>query len=73
MFDLEKLKEFMNAKRWSEVQLARELNLDYSYVYRVMRGERGVGKKFYENLFRLCQREGLLLSYFIKEEPDEEE
>jgi predicted transcriptional regulator len=57
--------KFLHDRGWSEVMFARKLNLDYSYVYRVMRGERGVGKKFLTGLMKLCDREGLNFKDFI--------
>ncbi|MCK4257537.1 MAG: helix-turn-helix domain-containing protein [Halanaerobiales bacterium] len=61
----EKTEQFLNSRGWSEVMFARKLDLDYSYVYRVMRGERGVGKKFLAGLIKLCEKEGLNFREFI--------
>jgi transcriptional regulator with XRE-family HTH domain len=59
------VKILIEKKGWSEVLLARKLNLDYSYVYRVMRGERGIGKKFISSLLKFCEKEGLNFRDFI--------
>ena len=63
--NLEKTKRLLEERGWSEVMFARKLNLDYSYVYRVLRGQRGVGKKFLKGLLRLCERENLNFKEFI--------
>lgn len=61
----ERTEQLMLERGWSEVMFARKLDLDYSYVYRVMRGERGVGKKFLTGLMKLCDKEGLEFKDFI--------
>ncbi len=61
----EKTEQLLNSRGWSEVMFARKLDLDYSYVFRVMRGERGVGKKFLTGLIKLCEKEGLDFKEFI--------
>lgn len=61
----ERTEKYLRDRGWSEVMFARMLDLDYSYVYRVMRGERGVGKKFIGSLMRLCEREGLDFKDFV--------
>ncbi|AZR72356.1 hypothetical protein BBF96_02475 [Anoxybacter fermentans] len=63
--NVEKVGKMLKERGWSEVMFARKLNLDYSYVYRVMRGERGVGKKFLAGLMKFCEKEGLNFKDFI--------
>ncbi len=70
--NLEKTKKLMEDRGWSEVMLARKLNLDYSYIYRVLRNDRGVGKKFLKGLMILCEREGLNFKEYIILEDDKE-
>lgn len=65
--NLEKLRELIQSRGWSEPQFARILQINYSFLYRVLRGERGAGKKFYNGMLRLCQREGLNIYDFIPE------
>lgn len=57
--DISKIKGYSDSKGWSEVALARKLNLDYSFVYRVFRGERKPGAKFILNFMELCLKEGM--------------
>ncbi|MCK4260733.1 MAG: hypothetical protein KAX49_17275 [Halanaerobiales bacterium] len=63
--NLEKVRGLLTGKGWSEVMFARKLGLDYSYVYRVMRDQRGVGKKFLSGLIKLCEKERLNFRDYI--------
>ncbi|AZR74511.1 hypothetical protein BBF96_14620 [Anoxybacter fermentans] len=63
--NLEKLKNFLEERGWNEVIFARKMDLDYSYVYRVMRGQRGVGIKFLTRLIKLCDQNKLNFRDFI--------
>lgn len=63
--NLEKTRELLKDRSWSEVIFARRLDLDYSYIYRVMRGKRGVGKKYLKGLLILCEEEGLNFKEYI--------
>ncbi|AZR73723.1 hypothetical protein BBF96_10205 [Anoxybacter fermentans] len=63
--NLEKIKSFLEERGWNEVLFARKLNLDYSYVYRVMRGQRGIGNKFIAGLLKFCEQENLDFRKFI--------
>lgn len=62
---VEMLYDLMESRGWSEVNLARKLDLNYSYIYRVMRDERGIGKKFIANFMKFCDKEGLDFKSFI--------
>ena len=42
----EVLEKYMEENNFSEQDLATELDLDYTTVYRVLRGQRNVGPKF---------------------------
>ncbi|AZR73794.1 hypothetical protein BBF96_10600 [Anoxybacter fermentans] len=63
--DINKIKELIKERGWNEVIFARNLNLDYSYVYRVMRGQRGIGVKFISELMKFCEREKLNFKDYI--------
>jgi transcriptional regulator with XRE-family HTH domain len=62
----EAIRQLLESRGWSEVTFARLLHLDYSYVYRVLRGERGIGKKFITGLLLLCEKEGLNFRGFVE-------
>ncbi|MCL6634596.1 MAG: helix-turn-helix domain-containing protein [Peptococcaceae bacterium] len=44
---------------WSTPDLARRLGVDYSYLYRVIKGEKKGGSKLFTGLYILCKEEGL--------------
>ncbi|MGE5398180.1 MAG: hypothetical protein ACM3MK_11695 [Chitinophagales bacterium] len=53
------------AKQWSSPVLAKRLGIDYSYLYRVLKKEKGAGAKFITGLFQLCKEEGLVFDNYI--------
>lgn len=61
----DKVKAYLSSRGWSDVLFAKKLGLDYSYVYRVLRGDRGIGKKFISGFLLLCEKEGLDYRDFI--------
>lgn len=63
--NVERLLELQNSRGWNEVMLAKQLNLHYSYVYRVLRNQRNAGIKFIMELFKLCKKEGLDFNEFL--------
>ncbi len=65
MINISRLEKFMHSKGWSEPMLARELDVDYSYLYRLLRGEKNGGGKVYIGILRICNREGLDVFDFV--------
>ncbi|MCK4257812.1 MAG: helix-turn-helix transcriptional regulator [Halanaerobiales bacterium] len=65
MINTSKLEGFMHSKGWSEPMLARALGVDYSYLYRLLRGERKGGGKVYIGILRICKHEGLDVFDFL--------
>lgn len=63
--NLDQTKKLLEERGWSEVIFARKIGVDYSYAYRVLRGQRGVGKKFLNGLLKLCESEGLNFKQYI--------
>lgn len=66
--DVNKLRQLCQSRGWSEPMFARILGIDYSYLYRVMRGERKAGKKFISSMLRLCRHLNLDIYDFLNEE-----
>lgn len=60
-----RLYQFKNTKGWSEAKLAEKLNIDYTYLYRVLRQKKNVGIKFMMGLLQLCRNEGLDIYDFV--------
>lgn len=59
------LEKYMEQNQIKLPQLAHKLNIDYSYLYRIMRGEKSGGGKVISGLIGLCAREGLDIAEFI--------
>jgi AraC-like DNA-binding protein len=59
------LKQLARVKQWTIPELARQLGINYSYLFRVMRGEKRGGAKLWCGIYRLCKKEGLLVDDFI--------
>ncbi len=48
--NLQRVREFMEEKGYSEYHLAKEMGISYSYLFRVLRGTRHPGSKFIKGL-----------------------
>lgn len=62
---VEKLRTLMENRAWSLPQLAAKMALDYSFLYRVMQGQRNPGGKFFSVLMLLCMEEGLDFEQYV--------
>jgi len=61
----EELKKLADDKSWTLPQLAEKMALDYSFLYRVMQGQRNPGGKFFSGLMLLCMEEGLDFEQYV--------
>jgi len=50
--NLVNVKKYMEENNYSELEMARLMNISYSYLFRVFRGKRQPGRKFIEGLFK---------------------
>ncbi|MCL5982303.1 MAG: hypothetical protein M1571_07345 [Firmicutes bacterium] len=55
----------MENKGWTLPQLAARMALDYSFLYRVMQGQRNPGGKFFSGLMLLCIEEDLDFEQYV--------
>lgn len=62
----EKVQQLLCERGWSEYRFSIKLDLDYTYVYRVMRDQRGIGRRFLERLLKFCESEGLNFREYIE-------
>lgn len=62
----EKVQQLLRERGWSEYRFSIKLDLDYTYVYRVMRDQRGIGRRFLERLLIFCESEGLNFREYIE-------
>lgn len=51
--NLKKVEAFMNRHNFSEPALARQMDISYSYLFRVLRGKRQAGGKFIDGLIKV--------------------
>lgn len=59
------LQALARRKKWSLPELAEHLGVDYSYLFRVMNGQKRGGAKLILGILHLCQQEGLETEDFI--------
>ncbi|GMB01046.1 hypothetical protein [Pelosinus sp. IPA-1] len=57
--NIKKILELADSKKWSIPVLADELNIDYSYLSRVINKEKPGGAKLILGVLNLCFKEGL--------------
>ena len=53
LINIENVKQYMAEKQMSEPDFAEAMGITYSYLFRVLRGDRQPGRKFIEGLFRV--------------------
>lgn len=56
LVDIKKVKAFMAEKNMSEPEFANTMGITYSYLFRVLRGDRQPGRKFIEGLLNAGMR-----------------
>jgi len=64
--NVEELKKLANTKKWSLKEMAEKMSLDYSFLYRVIQGQRNPGGKFFSGLMLLCMDEGLDFEKYVE-------
>lgn len=53
--NIPKLREYMKFKGWDDRQLAKEMEVDYSTVFRIFKGQREPGNEFIAKLLNACK------------------
>ncbi len=59
------LEEFAQGRGWSTPELARRLGIEYSYLFRVLNGQKGGGSKLFTGIYQLCAEEQLDFKAFV--------
>jgi len=57
--NLEALKELAFKNGWSVPELAKHIGISYSYLFRVLKGQKKGGSKLFAGLYRLCAEHDL--------------
>jgi predicted transcriptional regulator len=59
------LMQLAETRNWSIPELAKRLGINYSYLYRVIRGEKQGGAKLWSGIYVLCKQEGLSIEDYV--------
>lgn len=59
------LQQLAETKNWTIPELARRLGVEYSYLFRIMRGEKQGGAKLWSGIYSLCKQEGLVIEDYL--------
>ena len=65
LINIDAINDFLSEKGWTSYRLSKELGLDYSYVFRVLKKEVNGGNKFLTRLIEFCNRSKISLNEFI--------
>ncbi len=57
--------DLIKEKGWSKAEFARKLGLNYSYLHRLLKGERKPGGKFFSGFLRLCREQNLCFDDYV--------
>lgn len=61
----ELLKDLLKQKGWTKAEFARKADLNYSYLHRLLKGERKPGSKFFSGFLKICKEEGLTFEDYV--------
>jgi hypothetical protein len=59
------LQQLAKTRNWTLPELARRLDVDYSYLFRIMRGEKSGGAKLWNGIYCMCKEEGLSIEDYL--------
>jgi len=59
------LQQLAKTKNWTLPELARRLGINYSYLFRIMRGEKSGGAKLWSGIYCMCKVEGLSIEDYL--------
>ncbi|HBQ25496.1 MAG TPA: hypothetical protein DD791_03795 [Syntrophomonas sp.] len=59
------LVQLAETRNWSIPELAKRLGVNYSYLYRIIQGEKQGGAKLWSGIYSLCKQEGLSIEDYI--------
>jgi len=59
------LMKLADDRGWSTPELAVHLQINYSYLFRILKGQKQGGARLFAGIYRLCQQEGLSLENYI--------
>lgn len=69
LINVDGINDYIYKKSWTSYRFSKELGLDYSYVYRVLKKEVNGGNKFISRLIDFCNKNKINLNEFIFLQP----
>lgn len=63
--NIDALRQLAEERNWSIPELAARLNVEYSYLHRVLKGEKKGGGKLFAGIYNLCVEEGLQAEHYF--------
>lgn len=61
----DEIQNLLQQRGWSTVTFAHKVGVDYSYMYRVLRNQRGIGPRFLSGFMKLCERSGINFRNYV--------
>lgn len=61
----DKMIELAEKEGWSTPELANQLGVEYSYLYRVLKKKKNGGAKLFNGLYQLCKEKNLDVEEYI--------
>lgn len=65
LINIKAINEYLSQKGWTSYKFSQELGLDYSFVFRVLKGEANPGIKFTQKLIKFCNNNDIDIKRFI--------
>jgi transcriptional regulator with XRE-family HTH domain len=59
------LKKLIKEKGWSKKEFAEILGVNYAHLYRILKGDRNPGNKFFSGLLDLCKKEKIEFEDYV--------
>jgi transcriptional regulator with XRE-family HTH domain len=59
------LQQLAKTRNWTLPELARRLGVNYSYLFRIMRGDKNGGAKLWSGIYCMCKEEGLSVEDYL--------
>lgn len=63
--DIDAVITLAKTKGWSTPELASKIGINYSYLFRILTGEKKGGAKFLGGIYHLCKNEKLNIDDYI--------
>lgn len=62
---VDSLEQLIVSKGWKEKEAAAMLGISYSHFYRILKGKRNPGSKFFSGFLELCKKENIDFENYV--------